>query len=89
MPFPNRLTEATDFCIETGRATEGRAFVRVCHVPTGRGKQQIGRDGQSDTAVVERLGQELVAELQADGVALSPEIDHILKRHPPKPDRHG
>jgi hypothetical protein len=78
LSFPHRLSEATDFRMDVGRATEGRTFVRICHIPTGRSKQQIGLNGQSFAAIAERLGNELVAELQAEGVPLSDEIQHIL-----------
>ncbi len=54
-----------EFRIDIGRADQGRTFVRVVHMPSGKERIQVGLDGSTTSAVSEQLMKEVAKELGA------------------------
>lgn len=55
----------SDFLVQIGRANEGKTFVRVVHVPTGKERIVVGLDGADPREVEARLTDELSQEIGA------------------------
>jgi hypothetical protein len=64
-----------DFRVDVGRASAGRTFVRVVHLPTGKERIVVGLDGAEPAEVALRLTTELDHELRAAQTALNPPSD--------------
>jgi hypothetical protein len=56
-----------DFRIDSGRAAEGRMFLRVVHVPTGVSRVVVGLNGRPSTEVVQELFSAVLQEIESVG----------------------
>ena len=54
-----------EFRIDTGRADQGRTFIRVVHVPTGLERTRVGLGGINSHDVIRELTEEIAASLAA------------------------
>jgi hypothetical protein len=56
-----------DFRIDLGRASEGRTFLRVVHVPTEVSRVVVGWKGRPYAEVVQELLSAVLQEIEAVG----------------------
>lgn len=56
-----------DFRIDSGRATEGRMFLRVVHAPTEVSRGVVGLKGRPYAEVVQELLSAVLQEIEAVG----------------------
>ena len=59
----DRVIREQDLIVETGRASEGRTFVRVIHLPTGTDRKIVGLGQRSHHEIVAELMGAVVLEL--------------------------
>jgi hypothetical protein len=59
------LPPEADLRIDTGRADQGRTFIRVVHMPTGLERTRVGLSGTSSCDVIRELTEEIAALLAA------------------------
>ncbi len=52
-----------DFETQIGRASDGKSFVRVIHLPTKTERSVVGWNGDSSSQIVERLVKEILDEI--------------------------
>ena len=52
-----------DFRVDVGRANNGRTFLRVVHLPSGRNKQIVGLCGRTARDVADELARRLLQEI--------------------------
>jgi hypothetical protein len=62
-----------DFRIDTGRATEGRMFLRVIHDPTQVSRIVVGLHGRPYAEVVQELLSAVLQEIESAGWRRLPE----------------
>ena len=56
-------TIPSDYRVDVGRADQGRTFVRVVHVPSGKDRTSIGTGDYDLNEVASKLAKELAKEI--------------------------
>ncbi len=78
MPWQRSIAGCEDFLRDIGRAGSGQTYIRFVNMASGRFHKQVGLNGETQHAVVERLLTELMAEFQTNQIPLSAELLQVL-----------
>jgi hypothetical protein len=76
----NDKTIPTDYRVDVGRADQGRTFVRVVHVPTGKDRTLIGSGDFDLNEVATKLANEPAKEIGENDSAGKPPSDVRRKK---------